>query len=88
MVLAQFDTMRIASKPFSTLVIVLSPLGLCCFLAVQYSMWIAHGNKTVYNNDAFDPSSAANRHEIVARIVKVDDPRIVWLASFPNSGEC
>lgn len=72
-------------KPLSTIAVLLLSLGLCWVISVQYAFSMSNLTTTLHlpQNDVIAASvlsSHLNKGELV------EDPQIVWLASFPNSG--
>jgi hypothetical protein len=67
-------------KPASVLTMLLGPLGLLWYMALQQSLWITTHVEDGRRHGLLPPLQSPS----TAR----DLPEIVWLASFPNSGTC
>jgi hypothetical protein len=68
-------------KPASVLAMMLGPLGLLWYMALQQSLWI-----TTHGEDGRRGGGQALLPPLSSDNAPRDLPEIVWLASFPNSG--
>ena len=79
----KFAIMTSINKHLSSLAMVLLSLGLCWIISLQYAFSMTNMSQLLLSENTAIASSVNLRNQ---KKEPIDNPQIVWLASFPNSG--